>query len=258
MVLVGLSRLKWWMTGALIVALTSLAYAKPSFVSHEGHGLFGGASSFHGSSFGGPVHGNTVPRANISRDMPRGVAMSGHAGRYARNEAPRTRGNASGRRMCRSHWSGPTRCRACTAAMHRTTPHNAWRFPPTSIAIAQPRNTSAPSMPVRSRLSAPIRITRRGRLRPRNRRTSVRSATTSHATTKNAARRARFRARLGTRRASRLRRLTVTDLSSALYGTFRSSVYPAFHPLALRSDRRFLKFSYPIFSVSARPTKYPV
>ncbi|AUT67079.1 MULTISPECIES: hypothetical protein [Paraburkholderia] len=106
MVLVGLSRIKWWMTGALIVALTSLAYAKPSFVSHEGHGLFGGASSFHGSSFGGPVHGNTVPRANISRDMPRGVAMSGHAGRYARNEAPRTRGNASGRTSVNDTFAG--------------------------------------------------------------------------------------------------------------------------------------------------------
>ncbi|BCF95601.1 hypothetical protein PPGU19_001700 [Paraburkholderia sp. PGU19] len=95
MVLVGLSRIKWWMTGALIVALTSLAYAKPSFVSHDGHGLFGGGSSFHGSSFGGPVHGNAAPRANVSRDMPRGMAMPGYTGRYARNEAPRTRGNAS-------------------------------------------------------------------------------------------------------------------------------------------------------------------
>jgi len=106
MVLVGLSRIKWWMTGALIVALTSLAYAKPSFVSHEGHGLFGGGSSFHGSSFGGPVHGNAVPRASISRDMPRGVAVPGYTGRYARNEAPRTRGNASGRTSVNDTFAG--------------------------------------------------------------------------------------------------------------------------------------------------------
>ena len=85
------------MTGALIVALTSLAYAKPSFVGHEGHGLFGGSSGFQGSSFGGHVHGSLAPRANISRDTPRGVPVMGHAGRYARNDAPRTRGNEAGR-----------------------------------------------------------------------------------------------------------------------------------------------------------------
>ncbi|HWT34853.1 MAG TPA: hypothetical protein VN289_01150 [Paraburkholderia sp.] len=93
MVLVGLSRIKWWVTGALVVALTSLAYAKPSFVQHDGHGFFGGSAGFHGSSFGGPVHGNPVPHANISREMPRGFPASGHAGRYARNDTQRTRGN---------------------------------------------------------------------------------------------------------------------------------------------------------------------
>ncbi|WP_109482845.1 hypothetical protein [Paraburkholderia sp. C35] len=98
MVLVGLSRIKWWMTGALIVALTSLAYAKPSFVGHEGHGFFGGNSGFHGASFGGPVRGNAAPRANVSRETPRGVSMPGHSGRYARNDTPRARGsNVSGR-----------------------------------------------------------------------------------------------------------------------------------------------------------------
>ncbi|MBN3755831.1 hypothetical protein G3N95_23000 [Paraburkholderia sp. Tr-20389] len=98
MVLVGLSRIKWWMAGALVVALTSLAYAKPSFVQHDGHGLFGGHTGFQSSSFGGPVHGNAVPRANISRDMPRGIPMPGHAGRYARNDTSHARGNnASGR-----------------------------------------------------------------------------------------------------------------------------------------------------------------
>jgi hypothetical protein len=85
------------MTGALIVALTSLAYAKPSFVGHEGHGLFGGRSGFQGSSFGGPVRGSLAPRANISRDAPRGVPVMAHAGRYARNDAPRARGNEAGR-----------------------------------------------------------------------------------------------------------------------------------------------------------------
>ena len=96
MVLVGLSRVKWWMTGALVVALTSLAYAKPAFVERGGHGFFHGGASFQGASFDGPVHGNALPRANISREAPHGVSTPGHAGRYARNDAPRARGsNAS-------------------------------------------------------------------------------------------------------------------------------------------------------------------
>lgn len=99
MVLVGLSRIKWWMTGALVVALTSLAYAKPSFVQHDGHGFFGGSAGFHGSSFGGPVHGNPVPRANVSREMPRGIPMSGHTGRYARNDVSNTHSGYSAQRM---------------------------------------------------------------------------------------------------------------------------------------------------------------
>ncbi|ALP61298.1 MULTISPECIES: hypothetical protein [Paraburkholderia] len=102
MVLVGLSRIKWWVTGALIVALTSLAYAKPSFVGHGGHGFFGGASSFQGASFGGPVHGNAAPRANISR----GMATPHYSGRYARSEAPRSRGNASDRNSVNNTFAG--------------------------------------------------------------------------------------------------------------------------------------------------------
>jgi hypothetical protein len=93
MVLVGLSRVKWWMTGALVVALTSLAYAKPAFVERSGHGLFHGGASFQGASFGGPVHGNVLPRANISRETPRGVSMPGHAGRYARNDVSHASGS---------------------------------------------------------------------------------------------------------------------------------------------------------------------
>ncbi|MEI5997175.1 hypothetical protein H3V53_08155 [Paraburkholderia bengalensis] len=110
MVHVGLSRIKWWMTGALIVALTSLAYAKPAFVGHEGHGLFSGGSVFHGSphgsswgssvgsSFGGPVHGNPVPRASLSRRAPSGMAAANRAGKFARNDAPqRARANPAER-----------------------------------------------------------------------------------------------------------------------------------------------------------------
>ncbi|MBP0588747.1 hypothetical protein J8I87_03245 [Paraburkholderia sp. LEh10] len=87
MVHVGLSRMKWWATGALVVALTSLAYAKPVFGPHEGHGFFGGSSSFHGSSFGGTVHMNQGPRANISHETPRVMPGPGHISRYARNES---------------------------------------------------------------------------------------------------------------------------------------------------------------------------
>jgi hypothetical protein len=106
MVHVGLSRIKWWMTGALIVALTSLAYAKPALVGHQGHGLFGGGSVFHGSSwgssagssFGGPVHGNPVPRASLSRSVPRGMAAANRAAKFARNDAPqRARANPTER-----------------------------------------------------------------------------------------------------------------------------------------------------------------
>lgn len=95
MVHVGLSRIRWWVTGALVVALTSLAYARPAFTPHEGHGLFGGGTSFHGSSFGGAVHGNRAPHASISRDVPHGTAMPGYANRYARNDAQRMRANSA-------------------------------------------------------------------------------------------------------------------------------------------------------------------
>ncbi|ACC69346.1 hypothetical protein PPMP20_08575 [Paraburkholderia phymatum] len=96
MVLAGLSRIKWWVTGALVVALTSLAYAKPSFVQHDGHGLFGGRTGFQGAAFSGPVHGHAAPRENISREMPRGVSM--HGGRYTRNDTAHAPGTSpSGR-----------------------------------------------------------------------------------------------------------------------------------------------------------------
>jgi len=82
MVHVGLSRIKWCVTGAVVVALTSLAYAKPPFASHAGHGLFGGSGVHEASvsSYGGVVRGNAVPH-----------------GHYARNDAQRMRVNAPGR-----------------------------------------------------------------------------------------------------------------------------------------------------------------
>jgi hypothetical protein len=69
MVHAGLSRIKWCVTGAVVVALTSLAYAKPPFAPHDGHGLFGVMHSrvSSGSSFGGAVHGDAVPRAAAHR-----------------------------------------------------------------------------------------------------------------------------------------------------------------------------------------------
>lgn len=92
MVRAGLSRIKWCVTGAVVVALTSLAYAKPPFASHEGHGLFGGAHSrgSSGSSFNGAIRGDAGPRAL--------AAHSGNAGssRYAQNNAQRVRVNAPG------------------------------------------------------------------------------------------------------------------------------------------------------------------
>ncbi|MBN3760068.1 hypothetical protein [Burkholderia sp. Ac-20365] len=132
MVLVGLSRIKWWMTGALVVALTSLAYAKPSFVSHEGHGLFGGGSGFHGSSFGGPIRGNPAPRANISREMPRGVAMPSHAGRYARNDTPRMRGNANDAIPGRAYGNNASGY----AAQRMTLPGDVYRSRPSSQYVS--------------------------------------------------------------------------------------------------------------------------
>jgi hypothetical protein len=91
MVHAGLSRIKWCVTGAVVVALTSLAYAKPPFASHEGHGFFGGGANMHGSSYGGAVRGDAGPRTVAAH------VANAHAAHYAQNGTQRMRVNAPSR-----------------------------------------------------------------------------------------------------------------------------------------------------------------
>ncbi|MPW19527.1 hypothetical protein GCT13_22125 [Paraburkholderia sp. CNPSo 3157] len=126
MVHVGLSRIKWWGTSALVIALTSLAYAKPPFASHEGHGFFGGGAAYRVSSFGGPVHGNQVPRANVSPDVA-------HGSRYARNDAQHVRVNATSRAGTSDAYAGHIGGSASRDTMQRMTlPYDVYRNRPSA------------------------------------------------------------------------------------------------------------------------------
>ncbi|SIT39972.1 conserved exported hypothetical protein [Paraburkholderia piptadeniae] len=126
MVHAGLSRIKWWGTSALVVALTSLAYAKPPFPSHEGHGFFGGGAAYRVSSFGGPVRGNQVLRANVSRE-------GAHGGRYARNDAQRMRVNATSRAGTSDAYAGHIGGSASRDTMQRMTlPYDVYRNRPSA------------------------------------------------------------------------------------------------------------------------------
>ncbi|MEM5386876.1 hypothetical protein VSR68_25255 [Paraburkholderia phymatum] len=126
MVHVGLSRIKWWGTSALVVALTSLAYAKPPFPSHEGHGFFGRGAAHRVSSFDGPVYGNQVPRANVSPDMA-------HGSRYARNDAQRVRVNATSRSDTGDAYAGHIGGSASRDTMQRMTlPNDVYRNRPSA------------------------------------------------------------------------------------------------------------------------------
>lgn len=126
MVHAGLSRIKWWGTSALVVALTSLAYAKPPFASHERHGFFGGGADYHASSFGGPVHGSHLPRANVSRDVP-------HGSRYARSDAQRVRVNATSRTDMTDAYAGHVSGSASRDTVQRMTlPNDVYRNRPSA------------------------------------------------------------------------------------------------------------------------------